>query len=77
MYIYTYTSTCSSLPPSTSPITGGNAGLAAAYAARQLGLPIKVIVPETTSAVVVEKLKKEGAEVEVIGKVRLCLAHHE
>jgi L-serine/L-threonine ammonia-lyase len=30
--------------------SGGNAGLAAAYAARRLGVPVLVVVPETTSA---------------------------
>ncbi|CAI7989038.1 L-serine dehydratase/L-threonine deaminase [Geodia barretti] len=50
--------------------SGGNAGLAAAYIARQLGLPITVVVPETTPSFIADKLREEGAEVEVVGKVR-------
>ena len=49
--------------------SGGNAGLAAAYIARQLGLPITVIIPETTPSFIGDKLREEGAEVEVVGKV--------
>ena len=30
--------------------SGGNAGLAVAYAGRQLGVPVTVVVPESTSA---------------------------
>ena len=50
--------------------TGGNAGLAAAYCARELGLPITVVVPQSTPEFMVQKLKEEGAEVEVMGRVR-------
>ena len=50
--------------------TGGNAGLAAAYCARELGLPITVVVPQSTPEFMVQKLKEEGAEVEVVGRVR-------
>ena len=50
--------------------SGGNAGLAAAYIARQLGLPITVVVPETTPSFIADKLREEGAEVEVVGKVK-------
>lgn len=49
--------------------SGGNAGLAAAYAARQLGVPITVIVPSRTSAMMREKIAAEGAEVIVHGTV--------
>ena len=50
--------------------SGGNAGLAAAYSAKELGVPITVVVPETTPKLVVKKLaEEEGATVEVIGKV--------
>ena len=47
--------------------SGGNAGLAAAYAGRQLGLPTLVVVPETTSARARALLAREGAEVCVHG----------
>jgi L-serine/L-threonine ammonia-lyase len=47
--------------------SGGNAGLAAAYAARRLGLPALVVVPETTSARARALLAHEGARVLVQG----------
>lgn len=49
--------------------SGGNAGLAAIYCAGELGLPITVVVPETTPDFIVEKMRGEGATVEVLGKV--------
>ncbi|NXW95577.1 SDSL protein, partial [Alopecoenas beccarii] len=49
--------------------TGGNAGLAAAYAAKKLGLPVTVVVPSTTGPGTVRKLEELGAEVEVSGQV--------
>src|ERR1043165_460676 len=39
--------------------SGGNAGLAAAYAARELGVPAEGYVPETAPAGKVDKLRKE------------------
>ncbi|XP_054248816.1 serine dehydratase-like [Indicator indicator] len=49
--------------------SGGNAGLAAAYSAKKLGLPITVVVPSTTGSTTVRRLQELGAEVEVSGKV--------
>lgn len=43
--------------------SGGNAGLANAYAAAQLGVPATVFVPEAAPAVKVAKLKAIGAAV--------------
>ncbi|MDP9886980.1 threonine/serine dehydratase [Pseudarthrobacter enclensis] len=43
--------------------SGGNAGLANAYAARQLGVPATVFVPQAAPAVKVAKLKAIGATV--------------
>lgn len=43
--------------------SGGNAGLANAYAARALGVPATVFVPETAPAVKVERLRAYGADV--------------
>ncbi|MBO1268636.1 threonine/serine dehydratase [Arthrobacter cavernae] len=43
--------------------SGGNAGLANAYAASQLGVPATVFVPETAPAVKVKKLGAIGAKV--------------
>lgn len=47
--------------------SGGNAGLAAAYAARELGVPAEVFVPVTAPAVKVAKLAKLGAKVVQVG----------
>lgn len=47
--------------------SGGNAGLAAAYSARMLGLTAIIIVPKSTPKSVVDKLKDENAEVIVHG----------
>ncbi|NWV86140.1 SDSL protein, partial [Dasyornis broadbenti] len=49
--------------------SGGNAGLAAAYAAKKLGLPITVVVPSSSGPTPVRKLEELGAKVEVYGKV--------
>lgn len=43
--------------------SGGNAGLAVAYAGRMLRLPVKVVVPSTSTETVREKMRQEGAEV--------------
>lgn len=48
--------------------SGGNAGLAVAYAGRILGVPVKVVVPETTSPLMREKIQQEGADLIVHGK---------
>lgn len=47
--------------------SGGNAGLANAFAARALGVPAVVFVPTTAPAVKVAKLKTLGAEVREVG----------
>lgn len=47
--------------------SGGNAGLAVAYAGRKLGVPVTVVVPETASKLAKKLLKLEGAEVIVTG----------
>ncbi|XP_006901054.1 PREDICTED: L-serine dehydratase/L-threonine deaminase [Elephantulus edwardii] len=48
--------------------SAGNAGMAAAYAARKLGIPATIIVPSTTPALTIERLKNEGAMVKVVGE---------
>ncbi len=48
--------------------SGGNAGLANAYAAAQLGVPATVFVPETAPAVKVARLEKYGARVVLAGQ---------
>lgn len=47
--------------------SGGNAGIAAAHAGRKLGLPVLVVVPETTSARARELIAREGAQIVVHG----------
>jgi threonine dehydratase len=47
--------------------SGGNAGLAAAYAARELGVAAEVYLPRTAPAVKVAKLRKLGARVMLAG----------
>ena len=49
--------------------SGGNAGLAVAYAGRRLGVSVVVVVPKTTSKRAIELLKLEGAEVIVHGNM--------
>ncbi|KAJ7309618.1 hypothetical protein JRQ81_007672 [Phrynocephalus forsythii] len=48
--------------------SGGNAGLAAAYVAHKLGIPITVVVPRSTSQLTVKRLEEQSAEVEVFGQ---------
>jgi len=48
--------------------SGGNAGLSAAYAGRKLGVPVTVVVPETTPPFIVDKLEEEGARAIVHGE---------
>ncbi|AYZ67863.1 pyridoxal-phosphate dependent enzyme [Burkholderia multivorans] len=47
--------------------SGGNAGIAVAYAGRELGVPVLVVVPESTSARARELIRVEGAELVVHG----------
>lgn len=48
---------------------GGNAGMAAAYSARQLKIPATIVVPSVTPNPTVERLRDEGATVIIHGKV--------
>jgi L-serine/L-threonine ammonia-lyase len=47
--------------------SGGNAGIAAAYAGRRLNVPVVVVVPETTTERAKELIRREYAEVIVHG----------
>lgn len=49
--------------------SGGNAGLAVAYAGRKLNIPVIVVVPETTSERARNLLQLEGAQVIVHGEM--------
>uniref|UniRef100_A0A674P452 L-serine ammonia-lyase n=1 Tax=Takifugu rubripes TaxID=31033 RepID=A0A674P452_TAKRU len=55
-------------PCLSRPSTGGNAGMAAAYSARQLGVPATIVVPSVTPDLTVERLRDQGATVVVHGK---------
>ncbi|WP_457946673.1 threonine/serine dehydratase [Pseudarthrobacter sp. alpha12b] len=62
--------------------SGGNAGLANAYAAKQLGVPATVFVPEAAPAVKVSKLRAIGATVvqggaEYAAAYQAAVAHAE
>src|SRR6185295_159172 len=45
--------------------SGGNAGLAVAYAGRQLGVPVTVVVPQTTTTRAQQLIRQQGADVQV------------
>ncbi|OCJ11031.1 serine dehydratase [Rhizobium sp. AC27/96] len=47
--------------------SGGNAGIAVAYAGRRLSIPVSVFVPETTTERAKALIRQEGAEVFVHG----------
>ncbi len=49
--------------------SGGNAGIAVAYAGRKLGMPVIVVVPETTSQQALEVLRQEEAQVKIHGRI--------
>jgi len=48
--------------------SGGNAGLAVAYSGRCLGVPVIVVVPETTPKRAIDLIKLQGADVIITGK---------
>lgn len=48
--------------------SGGNAGIAVAYAGRKLGAPVAVVVPESTSKRAMEVIRNEGATVVIKGR---------
>jgi threonine dehydratase len=48
--------------------SGGNHGLGVAHAARELGIPAEIFVPETSSRVKVERLRALGVDVTVTGR---------
>ena len=49
--------------------SGGNAGIAVAYAGEQLGMPVTVVVPSTTSGRARALIQRHGAELIVHGDV--------
>ncbi|CAM5680834.1 serine/threonine dehydratase [Streptomyces viridifaciens] len=48
--------------------SGGNAGLACAWAARELGVRATVFLPETASPVKLDRLRSYGAQVRLVGR---------
>ena len=50
-------------------VSGGNHGLAVAYAARELGLTATVIMPATAPASSVEQARRDGAEVTIVDTI--------
>jgi threonine dehydratase len=55
------------LPPAgVVAASGGNYGVAVAYAARRLGVPAAVFVPDTTAGAKLDRLRGLGATVEVV-----------
>src|SRR5580700_7552335 len=48
--------------------SGGNAGLAVAYASHALAIPTKVIIPKTTPSFMMQKLQAENVEVIIEGE---------
>lgn len=55
-------------PAGVIAASGGNHGLAVAYASRELGIAAEVFVPETSAAVKVARLRAYGATVNVVGQ---------
>eukprot|EP00794_Sanderia_malayensis_P013910 gene13910-15359_t len=49
--------------------SGGNAGMAVGYIGRHLSVPVTIVVPETTTEEAIARIKDEGANVIVHGKV--------
>ncbi|XP_056288384.1 serine dehydratase-like [Pseudoliparis swirei] len=49
--------------------SGGNAGMATAYVARKMGVPATIVVPSSSSQLVVQRLQDQGATVKIAGKV--------
>ena len=57
----------SEVPPAgVIAASGGNFGLAVAYAARQMGVPAEIFVPSTSPEAKVAKVRAEGATVHVV-----------
>ncbi|HTU44009.1 MAG TPA: threonine/serine dehydratase [Bryobacteraceae bacterium] len=54
-------------PAGVVAASGGNHGVAVAYAARQLGIPAKIFVPTVTSAAKLARLREYGADITIAG----------
>ncbi|XP_040054898.2 serine dehydratase-like [Gasterosteus aculeatus] len=49
--------------------SGGNAGMAAAYVARQMNIPATIVVPSSSPQLVLQRLRDQGATVKTVGRV--------
>lgn len=49
--------------------SGGNAGMAAAFVAKKMGLPATIVVPSSSPQMIVQRLQDQGATVKITGKV--------
>jgi len=56
-------------PAGVIAASGGNHGLAVAYAAQQLGYRAEIFVPESCPTIKIEKLRRYGAHVTITGSV--------
>src|SRR5688500_18597229 len=54
-------------PAGVAAASGGNHGAAVAYAARKLGVPAKIFVPEISSPAKMQRIRDYGAELAVCG----------
>src|SRR5262245_34784967 len=57
-------------PPATGVIaaSGGNHGVAVAYAAKRLGIPARIFVPTVSSPAKIDKIRSLGAELTIGGE---------
>lgn len=55
-------------PAGVVAATGGNHGVAVAYAARKLGIPVKIFVPAITSPAKLARLREYGSDICVVGE---------
>ena len=55
--------------------SGGNAGIATAYAGQQLGVPVTVVVPDNATETAKQAIRRFGGEVITEGSTWLCLLY--
>ena len=55
-------------------VSGGNHGLAVAYAARTLGIEATIVMPATTAATSIRQARADGADVRITGTVTEAFA---
>jgi threonine dehydratase len=55
-------------PAGVVAASGGNHGVAVAYAARRLGVPARIFVPTVASAVKIDRIRAHGADLVITGE---------